>query len=720
MEVWRMNSKILPILTILLLAAGGLFAQEPAVVVEYYENNSGEMYVRTPDGAEYNVDQFGFGEVLPIGTTLITLDGDYAELRMDPTGTIIRVAENTNFRIDGLQGREGARQNTFNVAVGKFRAVVAKQDGSRYLFQGATAVCGVRGTQFIWSILPGVEEIAYVVDGVVDYTNAAGDTLTLAGGQAADALAAEFSAFTPPSDLVSDLERGMEFIRLRADEVPGYVEKAAEPLEEAEVPEGGAEGEARAGTPKWLEKMMKFLGVELGTATIYDEDEDEVETWAKVIIQPRFTLGKLKLALYLPIIYKENMLDPSTWYHPEGNDEWSFGRDQDGWDRIALDILEDLSLKIRYIQWAESRDPFFFKFGNLDNFTIGHGSIMRNYANDLNFPVERKLGLNLGLNGEKGGLELMVNDAAKPEIFGGRVHIRPFAPELKLGFGLTALADMDPERLDYGESSLLGHPMFFNLGLDLDQPVIERDTLQMILFADLASMLPYFREDPVSLPDLDTPGLAMDAIWYEGKLRNWGLDTGIFGKLLAVDYRLEFLYSHGTFKPAFYDAFYDLRSPAYVEELVSYLSDPSDPLYDTQTMGVRGELGYTMDKVFYISGGYEWNWPIDRASGEPWPADRFSIEFGLFEDLLPVYGSISLTREGLATVFINDSSMTLGRFFSKEEDPSEVRFFDENLILAGELVYPISPIMEIAVEVKSNVIGGEWYPSWSILTRLNG
>jgi len=36
-------------------------------------------------------------------STLITLDGDYAELRMDPNGTIIRVGENTNFRIDGLQ-----------------------------------------------------------------------------------------------------------------------------------------------------------------------------------------------------------------------------------------------------------------------------------------------------------------------------------------------------------------------------------------------------------------------------------------------------------------------------------------------------------------------------------------------------------------------------------------------------------------------------------------
>ena len=170
-----MKNKILPILIVLLIASTvGAFAQTPTVIVEYYENISGEMYVRTPDGAEYGVDQFGFGEELPVGATVFTLDGDYAELRMDPAGTIIRVSENTNFRVDGLQGRDGAQKNTFSVAVGKFKAVVAKRDGGLYSFRGSTAVCGVRGTRFIYSVLPGVEEIAYVLDGVVDYTNAAG------------------------------------------------------------------------------------------------------------------------------------------------------------------------------------------------------------------------------------------------------------------------------------------------------------------------------------------------------------------------------------------------------------------------------------------------------------------------------------------------------------------------------------------------------------------
>ena len=107
-----MTNRAFPIVTILLLAVAGLaFAQTPAMIVEYYENTSGAMYVRTADGAEYDADQFGFGEELPPGATLVTLDGDYAELRLEPNGTIIRVGENTNFRVDSLQGLQDGRRD---------------------------------------------------------------------------------------------------------------------------------------------------------------------------------------------------------------------------------------------------------------------------------------------------------------------------------------------------------------------------------------------------------------------------------------------------------------------------------------------------------------------------------------------------------------------------------------------------------------------------------
>jgi hypothetical protein len=243
--------------------------------------------------------------------------------------------------------------------------------------------------------------------------------------------------------------------------------------------------------------------------------------------------------------------------------------------------------------------------------------------------------------------------------------------------------------------------MFFNVGLDLDQPLVERNALSVILFADVASMVPYFREDAGF-----GSGFQTDALWYDGKPKNWGVDTGIFGKLLILDYRLEFLYSDGIAQTPFYGPLYDLQSEQKVLDLVNYLNDPSDAANDLQRMGIYGELGYTLDKVFYISGGYNWNWPINPASSDEWVDDTFWLELGLFEDLLPVYGSVALNRVGLVAPLIND--------------PDSFDFFDKNLILSGELVYPVAPFMELAVIFQSNVFGGEWYPSLSILTRLNG
>jgi hypothetical protein len=695
-----MRARRKTIMILLLLGVTGvLFAQSPAVHLEYYENASRDMYVRLSDGKELGVDEIGMGGELPVGATLVTLDGDYAELRMQPTGTILRVSENTNFTVNGLQGRDAAAKNTFTVAVGKIRAVVAKRDGSQYAFRGDSAVCGVRGTQFFLSVLPTVEELAYVVDGVIDYTNAAGQTISVGAGLAANALAANFQTFTPPPGILQSLQQGMDFVQLRMQEVQGYLEEAAgkeaaeeKPTEVAEAAEKGGEGAAgeapaaKSEPPAWLQKLMNVLGMEIGTVTIDDQ------TWAKAIIQPRFTLGKLKVALYLPVIYQQDMLDPETWYRPDGNDEWSFGTDQSGWEAIVGDAINDLFLKIRYVQYGDNRDPFFFKLGNLDNITLGHGSIMRMYANDADFPSVRKVGLDLGLNKKKGGLQLMIDDAGNPQIFGLRGYVRPIG---KLGLGLSAVTDIDPQR-EAGDDL-----MFLNGGADLDLPIIEKKRLSIVAFADVAAMVPYFRTPVGSIPE----GFAWDAVWYDGKPRNWGLDAGLLGNLLMIDYRLEFQWSNGIFRPAFYDNLYDRLSGLYADEMIAYLSAPSDPIYDTYTMGVYGELGYELPKVFYLKGGYLWPWPTGpEASSADWPDDQLWLEFGIFKDLLPLYGSISMTRRGLAAPLIRGES---------------VDFFDENLVFSGELDYPFSPLVELALVVTTNVVGGKAQPSVSILTRLS-
>ena len=698
-----MRRKILIVSVLLLLGLGYLSAQSRAIV-EYYESVSGEMRAIVGED-EYYLDDFSFGEELPVGFTLITEDGDYVEIKLDPNGSIFRISENTNFRIDALQGQNGATENTFSVAFGKLRAIMARDGSSRYSIKSATAVAGIRGTDVTW--LSGVgKSILYVADGLADFTNAAGDTIEVGAGMMADALADVFQALPPTADLLDELTKNMDFNTLSKDAVPGYVaavEEVAEILEEAGVTEEEVLAEAKA---TFIDKIMKLLGFEIGSVTIGGE------TYAKAIIQPKFAFGKFKAALYLPIIYKTDMFDPSDWYHPVGangeeNDEWSFGYDKyvndEGALAIIRDALDDLFLKIRYIEIGEQRDPFFIKFGNLHNITIGHGMIMRNYANDADFPTERKVGLNLGLDLKKLGFEAMVNDAADPEIFGTRFYLKPAAPAFPMAIGISAIADINPEGLAGDETAVNGNPIFINAGADIDLPFIHTDALSIIMFSDFALMLPYFREAVGSIPE----GFVSDAILYDGSLKNWGVAAGFMGNILMVDYRLEWRFFDGTFSPAFYSILYDRKRSGYVADLVEYLNNQDDPAYDVQYMGVYGEAGFTIDKLFYVEAGYFWPWPIGAAPAL-WPVDTLHVEFGLFRDALPLYGSIAMDRIGIV---------------SNVKDGVSWSFFDENLYFSGELVYPISTVLDLALAVTTNVTENDdgtkkVSPSVSILTRF--
>jgi hypothetical protein len=219
-------------------------------------------------------------------------------------------------------------------------------------------------------------------------------------------------------------------------------------------------------------------------------------------------------------------------------------------------------------------------------------------------------------------------------------------------------------------------------------------------YLDGAIMLPFFRE-PVAAYGVDS-GFALDAVWNNGAPHNYGAMAGVLGNISFIDYRLEFRYSDGIFQPAFYGPLYDRESPDLVEDVVNYLGDPA--AYNVRTMGVYGELGFTLERVLYISGGYYWPWPSDWTNAV-WINDTLHIEFGILKGLLPLYGSIALDRVGIGAPLMRGESLD---------------FFDAGLRFSGEIVYPFSPIMELALQVSTNMVMGSVYPTISILTRING
>jgi hypothetical protein len=113
----------------ILVLPGLLFAQsapattKPAaisVTIVYHENNSGTFDVRDDKGN--SIGEPTDGDELKLGWTVVTGKGDVAELKMNHTATIIKVAGNTNFKLESLRTDKGG-QDVFSLAIGKVRTV---------------------------------------------------------------------------------------------------------------------------------------------------------------------------------------------------------------------------------------------------------------------------------------------------------------------------------------------------------------------------------------------------------------------------------------------------------------------------------------------------------------------------------------------------------------------------------------------------------------------
>ncbi|MFO7848905.1 MAG: FecR family protein [Spirochaetia bacterium] len=704
--------------------------QDPSAILAFYEDEA-EVEVRSK---EDNPVPVSFGMELQTGESVHT-GGTVAELQLEPNGTIIKLSQNTVFNVEELQD-SGESSNKFGLVRGKMRSVAANVgSGERYQVSTPSAVCGVRGTDFGLISRPGEEEKAFVAQGEVEYRKlATNESIDLTSGMIADALAETFEAVQMSREQLNEILRDVQFQELDPEEVPGFSPEEPEEVTEEEpeeeeleaqeesAPEEETSREAAApeqpaqtptetglspglamfnpgaaaydsdregGDGPFADFIGNYLGFEIGTVTMNGR------TYSKAVIKPRLELGKLKMSLYLPIIYRNNLFDQNDWYEPRDNNEWSFAGDQD-WKNepadSAADLARDLALKIHYIQWGEQRDPFYFKIGNLDNMSLGHGSIMKNYANDKDFPSIRRLGFNMGVRGESGGFETVVNDFTEPYIFGGRLFFTPLG---KLSFGVSAAGDIDPlSAANLGDNAEepgladLESMSFIATGVDVELPVLENDLLSIVPYTDAAVFIPEKDGDYY----YDILYDSSENFSYKN-FRNYGLSAGILGNIAMVDYTLEYRYYNGLFHHSFFGPNYERVRGTYAEEVYSYLDawDNNEPhRADETTMGIYGDAQATLFNAFAFSAGYMWPWQSVDMDNPADFGDELSISLQILPDVIPViglHGKIGYRRANFVPMILHD----------------ELSFFDSYAAFSGEVVYPLGPTIDLAAVFSTSM-----------------
>ncbi len=752
---------------IALLAISAAAAQAKARTgAEFVFLDGNEFTVKTQDGTTWDYKKGGIveGDVIPVGAVVTTGPRTQAELRLLPNKSVIKLSKGTTFKIERLAASDPQKANSFQVSVGKIRVIAAALTGDEtFRVRSPSVVCGVRGTDFVFSVPASGRERLVVNKGIVDFSRLLAGVedessrVQVLAGMYSDALQdGAFKALKANESLLAEALGDMKFARIDEKEVPGQDSAAASsptpapsdspaaseapavaeasPAPSASpaagdvpaasaapgsdtavaaadntddtVPDAAADADKPASSePKSnpiVDWLLNFLNADIGSVSI------DGELWAKAVLQPTFKLGKFSTALYLPIIYHDDLFQPSTWYHPAGNDEWSFGTDK-GWSTDTIgalkDAASDLVLKIKWAQFGDQNvDPFFVKAGSLPSITLGHGILMRDYANDAEFPARRRVGVDLGfgLNGSsKFGIEALTNDLADPEIFGARAAFRLGG---KVSLGLSAVADLGPaDELnvdgtdDVADS--IGDPALTGLAIDLDIPILNSDAFVLKAFADVGAIVPVVRNDYTLGMETVESGFKGGILWNEtdNLPQNYGAMAGIMGKIIKfIDYRLEFRYSTGNFSQNFFNKTYDANRGRLAAEYAVFLAYPDDGAF-VDTMGVYGEGGFSLlnDKLS-LSLGYLWPWSpeygfdVDAQMGVL-SKDQFRAMLSVKKGLIPfidVYGFVSYERTGFASALRSGASSSdmLGILF------------DENTAFRGEIVVPVpkAPMLDLA------------------------
>jgi hypothetical protein len=202
-----------------------------------------------------------------------------------------------------------------------------------------------------------------------------------------------------------------------------------------------------------------FSGI-TGLTMIKDED-GELTPFYRIQLRPEINLDRIGVGFDAVLLY-----NPDKGIRGEDGEKW------DSW--------KDYLRAIRYFRYGHRRESLYFVYGALDNMYIGHGLIMGGYSN-----YDRR-GLRFDVNTNVFGAETILNNFADPNIFGGRIYLRPLqnlniAPLInRVTFGATYITDIDPNPESDSEDLLAAY------SLDLSVPII--NALGLEIYNELASL----------------------------------------------------------------------------------------------------------------------------------------------------------------------------------------------------------------------------------------
>jgi len=271
----------------------------------------------------------------------------------------------------------------------------------------------------------------------------------------------------------------------------------------------------------WLSASLCVLGALIATPAIAQVDgqaaRDEANRTkpyrAPSMISAQARFGELGEDWFFTAVFQLNY----------NQDDWGVGvqlplrmrlKDRDPQDNEVLGVLRKQDwdqpsdflrfLRYFYIGESDKEGPYFVQGGELANLTVGHGTLMHRYNNNVDISRWRA-GVNAATNLDGLSIDAMAGDVLSPNLIGTRVAVRPF--ELARGFkhewwdelefGTTFFADwvapFELQKDDMGQVQVddnytpivTEQEPFFAFGFDVGLPIKLGKSLTLIPYTDI-------------------------------------------------------------------------------------------------------------------------------------------------------------------------------------------------------------------------------------------
>jgi len=401
---------------------------------------NGEVLIKPLGSGTYSVSVKP-GQAVSNGDAIRVGEASFAVVIFLDDKSVVKIRENTDF-----QFVETSNTRSLIIEQGTTLHNVNRKDKKKaYRVETPVSVASVKGTEFsaFHDAVAGVDKFVGKSGNFDVFNTISGMTVNVGAGQKAisNALGQLIPAPAEPGDYPEDPEgespEEQQEEQDDSQEQDGSQEQQDEPTQKEESqreeptsetepePEQSSEpSDAQADQPSTGEKPKPKpkkpfnLGLGVGSATI------DGTIYNQVALRPELSFGKLGIGLDL-VMYIDN----------QGNIR------EDEWDE-ASDIID----KFLFIRWGQKSDPFWFKWGSLNNVTIGYGGLLAGYSNMMEFPSVRKVGINTGMSFGNFGGELFLSNMKDFSRGGTLMGLRgtyKLSDAIPLTFGLNFIMDMN-------------------------------------------------------------------------------------------------------------------------------------------------------------------------------------------------------------------------------------------------------------------------------------